>query len=58
MVRAQAAAMSLFKRDPDPAREAADAAAQAEVTRLAALTPNAIAAELIPAFGPDGSSTR
>lgn len=50
--------MSLFKRDPDPAREAADAAAQAEVTRLAALTPNAIAAELIPAFGPEGAPSK
>jgi hypothetical protein len=50
--------MALFKRDPDPARDAADAAAQAEVTRLAALAPNQIAAELLPAFGPEGAKSK
>jgi hypothetical protein len=50
--------MGLFKRDQDPGREAADAAAQAEVTRLATLPPNAIAAELLPAFGPQGAKSK
>jgi hypothetical protein len=50
--------MGLFKRDPDPAREAADAAAQAEIARLTALAPNQIGAELLPAFGPEGAKSK
>ena len=50
--------MALFKRDADPAREAADAAAQAEVTRLAALDANQIAAELLPRSAPKARSPR
>jgi hypothetical protein len=50
--------MALFKREPDPTREAADAAAQAEVARLATLAPNQIAAEILPAFGPDGAKSK